>query len=839
MASFIPLPNEILAKIFSDECLSDIDLSKTVQACKLFREVVQEYPGRKLTFIVDAPSLIGWRFVRCLLRNPEIGEYFREIKLEWDRRAYGLPEDEDRWTDTWNWTEQEKEQISTFCAKWDINEKTTSLILEGRNSEPLLPLILCLTPKLKSLDMGDVDPQIMNIRDNCTSRDQRRSAREYLIYKFGPKDPFSPDRYPFQDISGARNRIQEEYGTILKMHRPRDHSIFFFDNLQYRVGGGEVKPKSLSPGLASLEYFSIGCSKTRKDVYGGKNHVPGFLPVLLLPRIETIEIVENIHKDLVPTYFGYHPFDTQELYNDGLSTAKRLTIRLMLANHDEQHDKDAFIRFFTKISRIAANLEYVHIHTQHPHRYAETSALDEEVTKIFLQNSRNLDPKNILVNGGSFDETGKFFADEGRRRAVARKQRLYQLAQGKRVLKPPPPIVTHSRTLVPGILKYLLRKDVFSLMLSCKALHEICHPYLWSGFHFTTVDACLNSDNVFRHTIPSFRYKHLIDSIQRQDGGVLEHLEWLGFNLTFYVYGVTKYAKQLLSTLSDQIQLGNTPKLKYLHISWGDMLSNPVPYLGCSWLFDDPENIRLHHTIKAYAESRPLEDFTISLEVSIDTLLTEAPSLLDLSKLKTLVLSLSRHLPEEQINSSTDLFAHAPNLENLTLENNMSFGELEDAFPGLQHAVSGLKRLESLSIGDRYHSLLLALIVPPPSCKTVSYQGRATSTWWEKFAKEPFPNVERMILNCEEISESCIESKSGGELTPINKMMLGDIGVSGLKWLSVNPWGYSNKDIAFKGYPPDFVPRMVKQNRNLSKECLKQLSSQLAESYIEGRETSI
>lgn len=75
----LAIPNEIIAKIFSDNDLSDVDISGAIQVCKLFKENIQGFTGRKFTFIVDAPSHPGWRFVRCLLRNPEIGGHFVDI----------------------------------------------------------------------------------------------------------------------------------------------------------------------------------------------------------------------------------------------------------------------------------------------------------------------------------------------------------------------------------------------------------------------------------------------------------------------------------------------------------------------------------------------------------------------------------------------------------------------------------------------------------------------------------------------------------------------------------------------------------------------------------------
>ncbi|KAF3147897.1 hypothetical protein TWF569_006004 [Orbilia oligospora] len=229
----LTLPNEILAKIFGDNDLSGVDISRSIQVCKLFKENIRKFVGQKLTFAVDDISHSGWRFAQCLLRNLEIGEPFANMTVEWHRRNWSdWKIDKEHWTKDWAWTGLEREKISALCKKWDINEKTKSIILGGKNSEALLPLLLYLTPNLKSLDLGEVDLPLVDlgIQAYVPGGETYSSALKLLGCEFDEDDDGDDDDRDYRRRT-YNDRVQMAYYNCLSSYQPLEHSLFFFDNL--------------------------------------------------------------------------------------------------------------------------------------------------------------------------------------------------------------------------------------------------------------------------------------------------------------------------------------------------------------------------------------------------------------------------------------------------------------------------------------------------------------------------------------------------------------------------------------------------------------------------------
>ncbi|EGX54132.1 hypothetical protein AOL_s00004g165 [Orbilia oligospora ATCC 24927] len=831
----LALPNEILAKIFGDNDLSDVDISRSIQVCKLFKENIQKFVGQKLTFAVDDISHSGWRFARCLLRNPEIGEHFANMTVEWHRRNWSdWKIDKEHWTKDWAWTGLEREKISALCKKWDINEKTKSIILGGKNSEALLPLLLCLTPNLKSLDLGEVDLSLVDLGTQAyrPGGETYSSALKLLSCEFDEDGDDDDDDRDYH----RRNynyRVQTAYYNCLSSYQPLDHSLFFFDNLRYKANGDIVGPKTLLPGLANLEFFKIAGPKNHKSSDELSLHQSECFLILLLPRIQSVEILST-----------FSHWDSHEPLSDGPSTLKRLTF---IRGFDDRWGPER-VAFFEKMSKITSNLERLYINATFSMFDGDPARFFEPIARVFLQNIKCLESSNILVNGGGFNEMGEWNFYEERRREVARKQKAFELIRGKLQTLKPPPIVVTSNKIIPNVLKHLNRSGVFNLMLSCKALYDICYPDLWASLCFGG-----RYDREYpRPSVTAEASHRLVKSFELSGAGGLENLERLELGQGFYIAvdDSDRSPNEILSALANQIELGNTPKLSHLSLDWTLMVARMRPRVEDE--FHDPASLRFYRTIKEYSQKKTPEEFRLSLVFNLPSPPKVDPtSLLDTRNLKDLEVLL---LWDENLamatlaaNSLVDILSGSPNLENVTLrtwigvsyqprgEIKKGVKQLWEALTGLQTVIGGLKNLRSLSIIDALSIHPSFLLTPPPACRSVSYRGKTTTLWWEQFANFPFSGIERMTLECTELDTAegkAMKRITGQEWTPVEKLLLGDVKVSTLRWLNISPpSGGLGKEIGYKGYPKDFIKCMLKKNIQLSDECLRPLASQIAISY--------
>ncbi|KAK6523482.1 hypothetical protein TWF281_001463 [Arthrobotrys megalospora] len=151
MSLFSSLPSEILIQILGDDGLSNADAARLRRVCRLFNDHAFY---RKIVFNVDAVSHSPWKFARQMLfYDAELCKKCFSFVVRWDWNIVR------RWTpvESWEWTEVEKTRIVGICEQWVFGEESgvRGNILKGRNSEALLPLLLCYTPNLRSLNLGD------------------------------------------------------------------------------------------------------------------------------------------------------------------------------------------------------------------------------------------------------------------------------------------------------------------------------------------------------------------------------------------------------------------------------------------------------------------------------------------------------------------------------------------------------------------------------------------------------------------------------------------------------------------------------------------------------------
>ncbi|KAF3187314.1 hypothetical protein TWF788_002236 [Orbilia oligospora] len=396
VTSILSLPNEILSQILRDECLSNGDLGRAECTCRLFQANIQEYiaPRRRYTFWVDAVDQPAWRLVRHLLVNPKLGEQFVEINVKWKRRMAG---DKETWTKDWKWKRKEVSRIRKLTTRWKMNTRTAYNILRGKNSEALLPLLLCFTPNLKSLDLGNINRDIMD----C-GRSEHAQALEALGV----------------DINYEIGSAPGIYSSESQMFMPDNHQLFFFDNLEYQNESGfNEGPRKLPPGLSNLEHFSLGVQ--------GKDETPfntqDLFPVFCFPKIKSIYasgLIDN--GDDMYSIARYTPNSRK------ISPVKHLTLK----SYGRERSTSIRLDSIKRIARITRNLETLVIGNKSSRVYYSTKKRDEKLARRFLKYSKDtLDPTRLRINGGSFTNAGEYDEDAEKREGLARRQRLFEQTQ--------------------------------------------------------------------------------------------------------------------------------------------------------------------------------------------------------------------------------------------------------------------------------------------------------------------------------------------------------------------------------------------------------------------------
>ncbi|KAK6523738.1 hypothetical protein TWF281_001710 [Arthrobotrys megalospora] len=800
--SILSFPNEILAKILGDECLSNGDLASAEGTCQLFRANIQEYlTCRRYTFRVDATNHPTWKLIRHLLKNPKLAERFTHIIVEWERR---IATDSSTWTSDWEWSSKERTRIEKLCQTWDIQGKTKSNILKGKNSEALLPLLLCFTPNLKSLDLGNVDHRIV---DYSHDNSEHALALEAI------------GGYPDGD------RDWERYYDRSEEYESKNHTLFFFDNLRYKKKNGSIEgPKQLLPGLAKVEDFRIGSLGGLGQAFRG----PDIFPVFLFPRIRSIEAFGGVDSG-GSFYFSTH----YEPHSKGPSPVKYLT----LESHRPQEYVGQQFSFSEEYSQaiadITGNLERLVIKNKTIDIHGSTKQEDESVGRIFLERNKiTLKPTQVNINGGSFSAGGVFDEDAERRKEVAMRQRLFENArarQGGLKIKPSP-LQTLEPVLFSYILTFLERKNVYNLMLSCKAFYEPCYHNIWSWFAF--LDSYETRNSVNRSVLTDDKATHLQSIIQRVGVTGFKHLEHIEIDHRMFSSHLSVSSTGLLESITNEIESGNTPRLKHILLdltSYGSDYFTSSTEKGSKSMNDGHNFLR---TLKRYSERKGPQEFTLHLAMSIyGSALLE---LCDITKLTNLRLNTSWWWGLEDAKTtaeiSTRLLAIPGQLRVLTLAGGYyqkapkGLDSLWDQLQALQEVVSDMKSLTSLTVTAAFLFHPSFLLLPPANVKNLSYAGRMSTSWWQKFASYPFTGVERLDLSCQDLNAGERKAvRSSGEETHKSStdIQLNHIEISGLKWFSID-------ESEGCTYPVDFFESVLKRNTQISPHCLRVIAKNKA-----------
>ncbi|KAF3907171.1 hypothetical protein ABW21_db0207653 [Orbilia brochopaga] len=363
MASILELPTEILLEIFSDNSLTPEDLARCQQTCRTFRGVT-EHLKIDYTFKVDSTTQSTWRLARCLLMNPNMGNRFRSIKVTWHRRRPRKPR---TWASQWHWTLAERKQIEDLTAEW-LSSQTIYAIAAGLNSEAVLPFLLCFTPNLQSLDLGEAFEGF--IYPTFTAREGIRvlEASSGNDWKWTPRGGWD-DGWAYYDAVSEHTIPTGEALNPLWFHVNLDH-------------------KQWLPGLANLKHFAHSY-KDHKD----SNHFYLGWPanylakLLMLPRLETAQV----HCCASIVFRQHHTLGelVDELLNKRFTpSVKRLEI----------HGSDFRQEDFEALAKLTGSLEHLEWSRVPESRlWHNISIIEAQVNKAFLARNKKLSPEQIVV----------------------------------------------------------------------------------------------------------------------------------------------------------------------------------------------------------------------------------------------------------------------------------------------------------------------------------------------------------------------------------------------------------------------------------------------------------
>ncbi|KAK6523845.1 hypothetical protein TWF281_001813 [Arthrobotrys megalospora] len=315
MPSITSLPTEITLQILKDNGLTPTDLANCAQTCHRFRDVFATYSKDfkiDYTFQVDHTSQSGWKLIRCLLLDPALGDRIQSLKITWHRRRR---QDKSTWTLKWHWTDDELSQILAVCEKWKLKESSYGAIKFGLNSEALLPLLLCYTLNLESLDVGDVAPDMISDEYGHTIFDANQMYNHCMGLTDADADEGSQlgNNEPIEVRTGVINNLHANlkgwyesggalYSARGKLREPITNTPWIYSTFE---------SKSWLPGLSNVKEFSHGGSNSSALRYRPQslNNWPNQnLPKLLeLPQLETLKLSHINALMGTPIYIKYKP----------------------------------------------------------------------------------------------------------------------------------------------------------------------------------------------------------------------------------------------------------------------------------------------------------------------------------------------------------------------------------------------------------------------------------------------------------------------------------------------------------------------------------------------------
>ncbi|EGX52883.1 hypothetical protein AOL_s00007g219 [Orbilia oligospora ATCC 24927] len=411
MATITALPTEVLLEVFELLDIESLTNAKTV--CKQFRAVIRMIPLRSYTLRIDEPKHSMWKFTRFLLSDPKAGSQITDLTVEWCRRE---PDDPDTWTDKWEWTEKDlgimKGLEETVIDKY-LTPETYVAIKGGVNSEALLPLILCFTENLGSLDLGDVVTELFNcegypedcLRKIFKSRSGGGGSDEGGKKKGEEEEEEGKEEGKEEKEQDGDNEEEDgdEFGqgggvpTIILPHIPSEQfRTWFHLNTGY--------PGNYLPGLSRLKKFNHqlnGDALVAEYKWGWRADY--FLPILFIPGIEEITIGgcatdEEVDGYTLKTIMGW--------YEEQFKGVPPSTVRKLVIRDARMYEKD-----YELIADYTCCLEKLHISYNDTFTELESYYDMADAIYVFFENNPKLRMDNLYVDGRPNEVWLKIFHD--------------------------------------------------------------------------------------------------------------------------------------------------------------------------------------------------------------------------------------------------------------------------------------------------------------------------------------------------------------------------------------------------------------------------------------------
>ncbi|KAF3903368.1 hypothetical protein ABW20_dc0102552 [Dactylellina cionopaga] len=253
------------------------------------------------------------------------------------------------WTTFWKWSEEEESLLWDIQRKRNLSEGTVRAAILGFNSEALLPILLCHTPNLETLNIKEAYFE-------CVWLQYYESDLETLDY-FNRFSRFLDEHTPSGAVYNGTpyGRFGSDAGTVafakaailrnLNPHNvPDERSLWFNLNL-----------KALIPGLARLKHFEHSIQEPFRQPTQGVSGLWGLdawalIPIFFLPRIETIQ-VQGISTRTIDGATTFPPLDSaiSPEYAGQKSNVKRLMIWATRLRPDD----------IISLANITSKLEYL------------------------------------------------------------------------------------------------------------------------------------------------------------------------------------------------------------------------------------------------------------------------------------------------------------------------------------------------------------------------------------------------------------------------------------------------------------------------------------------------
>ncbi|KAK6509654.1 hypothetical protein TWF481_004385 [Arthrobotrys musiformis] len=335
MAPITSLPAEILLDIF-ERTINDpfnphrdtnTDIIHIRLVCRKWRALSHEFALRYFSIGIDSTNRSLWKLGRCLLYDTSLAAQIQELIVRWHRREADIPETH---TKRWKWTREDRERIEFYRKELSshISSATFDAMLEGVNSESLLPFILCFTTNLKELDLNNMESLLIGrvwfadshgVGSETIRRVLGRGPSEEGFKYIEDEDEDEDDEYGAEDYEDDDYDSDRRYldcdEEFLRNHMPPEAkgegALWFHVNIG--------TPGNYLPGLRQVTHLRNGFNSYNFVIDSLSGWSAKYIaPLLFLPNLEFLEIKSHatiggtiygdknaIHRPLPPSFEPY------------------------------------------------------------------------------------------------------------------------------------------------------------------------------------------------------------------------------------------------------------------------------------------------------------------------------------------------------------------------------------------------------------------------------------------------------------------------------------------------------------------------------------------------------